>query len=640
MAFRINLSDGVDTINLYDGTDSQVREGGFGLPPPASVTSFIGNPSFDGNRMARSRRGNRIITMSTKIVGSSLSDLKDNIRTINRLLNDAEKRVLQGYGSQVFLEYQWADTINESVFYDVLRGDLAMPAGFQSQPMQGGFTILNAQLSLICKPFGRFTNQNIAQATLENSQSEFLISQSHLTDNSEQVLNAANDWEAQTFTIGGSNVTLVAAAILCYRGAADVLGDITFAIYAADGAHKPTGSALATGTTTGNNINDEGSGAHPAWLRCIFDASVILTATVKYALVVHGASLDGANVLNWRADNAAGFANGQRAFSVDGGGSWTADATDDMDFAIFVEATDANYQDIETDNTFGDVPAALFQKIAQASATGTEKVWVAKRSGLRQLDNLWIEGEDASANDLGGVSVILLQNQPMLESGISGDMFFQGWHFSGIATVAAGQSLTRWDWTINDVPRGQFRVLARIRTISDDANDFDHVGFGFGWSYGDKTYTPTTAQSEFFTVAANNTWQTLDLGVIDIPPIAESDIAITNVFTLQLFTQAIDALTQSENYRWNVDYIFLLPLDEGLVILDAAAADVIGIDSITDPANVFIMDSVDRIEDFPDPTGRPFMLGREPTRIYVLRDDVIGVTFASDIKYQARFMVV
>ncbi len=640
MAFRINLSNGVDTINLYDGTDSQVREGGFGLPPPASVTSFIGNPSFDGNRMARSRRGNRVITMSTKIVGSSLSDLKDNIRTINRLLNDAEKRVLQGYGSQVFLEYQWGDTINESVFYDVLRGDLAMPAGFQSQPMQGGFTILNARLSLICKPFGRFTNQNIAQATLENSQSEFTQQQNHITDNAEHLMNAANDWEAQTFTIGGSNKTIVAAAIKVRTLVGDNPGDIIFEIYAADGAHKPTGSALATGTTSGNNINKHTASTYASWLFCEFDSSVELTATNKYALVIHGAGIGAGDVLYWKADNAAGFANGQRAFSVDGGGSWTADATDDMDFAIFVAATDENFQDIETDNTFGDVPAALFQKIAQASATGTEKVWIAKRSGLRQLDDLWIEGEDAVGNDLGGVNAVIVQNQPMFEDGISGDMFFQGWHLSGVGTVAAGQPLTRWDWIINDVPRGQFRVLARVRTISDDANDFDHVGFGFGWSYGDKTYTPTTAQSEFFTVAANNTWQTLDLGVIDIPPIAESDIAITNLFTLQLFTQAIDALTQSENYRWNVDYIFLLPLDEGLVILDAAAADVIGIDSITDPANVFIMDTSNRIEDFPDPTGRPFMLGREPTRIYVLRDDVIGVTFASDIKYQSRFMVV
>ena len=638
MAFRINLSDGVDTINLYDGTDSQVREGGFGLPPPASVTSFIGNPSFDGNRMARSRRGNRVITMATKIVGSSLSDLKDNIRTINRLLNDAEKRVLQGYGSQVFLEYQWGDTINESVFYDVLRGDLAMPAGFQSQPMQGGFTILNARLSLVCKPYGRFTNQNIAQVTLENSQSAYEVQQSHITDNTGWTMNAANDWEAQTFTIGGSNKTIVAAAIKCNRLVGDVLGDITFAIYAADGAHKPTGSVLATGTTSGNTIND--AAAYANWLFCIFDSSVTLTATAKYALVIHGVSLDGANELSWRADNAAGFANGQRAFSVDGGGSWTADATDDFDFAIFIAGTSENFQDITTTAGHGDVSAKLFQKIAQSSATGTEKVWVAKRSGLRQLDDLWIEGEDAVGTDIGGAGIIIVQNEPMLEAGLSGDMFFRGQHFNAGAGPAAPLDLTRWDFQLNDVPRGQFRVLARVRTISDDVADFDHVSFGFGWSYGDKTYTPTTAQSEFYTVAANNAFETLDLGVVDIPPLAESDIAITNVFTLRIFTQTLDQLTINENYQWDVDYIFLLPIDEGLVILDAAAADVIGIDSITDPANVFIMDSVDRIEDFPDPTGRPFSLGREPTRIYVLRDDVIGVTFASDIKYQARFMVV
>ena len=96
----------------------------------------------------------------------------------------------------------------------------------------------------------------------------------------------------------------------------------------------------------------------------------------------------------------------------------------------------------------------------------------------------------------------------------------------------------------------------------------------------------------------------------------------------------------NENYQWDVDYIFLLPLDEGVVIIDQVdLADVLGIDAITDPPNVFITDSVDRIEDFPDYVGNPFLLGREPTRIYILRDDAVVVTFASDIKYQPRFMV-
>lgn len=638
--YRIKLSDGIDTIDLYGGSDTQVRDAGFGLLPPNAITSFIGNPTFDGNRLGQARYGNRTISLTVKIVGTTVSDLKDNIRTVQRLLNDAQERTLLGFGSQVFLEYQWGDTINDSVFYDVIRGDLVLPRGFQTVTMSVGFTILDAQLNLICKPFARYIEQDIAQATLENSQSRFEVSQSHTSDNSTHVLNAANDWEAQTFTVGASAVTLVAAAIKCYRGAGDTLGDITFAIYAADASHLPTGSALATGATSGNNIHD-GSVLYPGWLFCVFDASVTLTATDKYALVVHGASLGAADALNWRVDTAAGFANGQRAFSTDGGSSWDADATDDFAFAIFIADTDENYQDITTAAAYGDAPAALFYKLAQTGATGTEKIWIAKRSGIRQLDALWIEGEDVdTATDLAGTGVVIVQQQPIFEAGISGDMYYQGWHKSGAGGVAADVSLTRWDWTINDVPRGQFRVLARVRIDNFDAADFDHISFGFGWSYGDKTYTPTGAQGEFFTVAADNTWQMLDLGVINIPPVAESDIAITNSFELRLFTQTEDSLTINEDYKWACDYIFLLPIDEGVVIVDQVdTGDVVASDGITDPPNVFILSATNVIEDFPDYVGNPFQLGRESTRIYVLRDDAKTVTFSSNVKFQPRFMV-
>lgn len=625
MAFRINLSDGVDTINLFDGTDAQVREGGFGLPPPVSVTSFIGNPAFDGNRMARSRRGNRTLTISTKIVGSSLSDLKDNIRTINRLLNDAEKRTLLGYGSQVFLEYQWADTINESVFYDVLRGDLAMPAGFQSQPMQNGFTIIDARLTLTCKPYGRFTDINIAQETLENTSILQEAVSYKVSGNDTHELNAANDWEAQTFTVGASGITAIGASIQVFRGIADVPGNIDYEIYAVDGASQPTGGALASGQTSANAISDDNGVFN--WLFCEFDLPVDLTAATEYALVIHGDDLAVAVNLFWKVDIAAGYADGNRVFSVDGGASWTDDLTDDFMFVILAQTTDANYQDIETDDTFGDVPAALFTKIAQTGATGTEKVWVAKRSGLRQKDKLWIDGiETSSQTDASPVNGTVTFSFPAPDVTLLVD--------AGVGNVATDTLIGRLNWTLNDLPRGQFRVLARIN-MSEVARQV----IGFGWAYGDKTLTPVFP-GDYKHASSDGVDEVIDFGVIDLPPIAESDIAISNSLELRLFCFNDDTLLNGTTYGWTVDWLFLLPIDEGVVILDAAAADVIGIDGITDPANVFIMDTEDRVEAFPDPTGRPFSLGREPTRIYVLRDDVRTVTFSQDLKYEARFMVI
>ena len=166
--FRLKLSDGTTTIDLYGGSDSVVRQGGLNMPPPKVKSSYVNNPFSDGGRLAASRYENRIITLNTKIWGSSLSDLKSNVRSILRLLNDAEKRALSGYGSQVYLEYQWGDTAGQSTFFDVLRGDLSMPKDYLSAPLSKGYYIPDAQITLVCKPFGRYSNQDINQDTLEN----------------------------------------------------------------------------------------------------------------------------------------------------------------------------------------------------------------------------------------------------------------------------------------------------------------------------------------------------------------------------------------------------------------------------------------------------------------------------------------
>jgi len=102
-----------------------------------------------------------------------------------------------------------------------------------------------------------------------------------------------------------------------------------------------------------------------------------------------------------------------------------------------------------------------------------------------------------------------------------------------------------------------------------------------------------------------------------------------------------DFITANSVHRWDVDFIFLLPIDEGVVIIDDVDADdIIAVDGISDPPGVFIIDGSGNVEDTPDYVGKPFTLGRESTRLYALRDDAKGVTFTSDVKYQPLFMVI
>ena len=70
-----------------------------------------------------------------------------------------------------------------------------------------------------------------------------------------------------------------------------------------------------------------------------------------------------------------------------------------------------------------------------------------------------------------------------------------------------------------------------------------------------------------------------------------------------------------------------------------AADDIIAIDGWTDPPNVFKIAS-DKITDYPSYVGAPFLLGRDNTRIYILRDDAIAVTFTVDTNYQPRRLTI
>ncbi|KKL63201.1 hypothetical protein LCGC14_2177470 [marine sediment metagenome] len=470
--FIIKLSDGTVTIDLYGGSDSLLMEGGLSLPPPRVRANFISNPFMDGANLASSRYENRPISLRIRIDGSSQSDLQTNVRTINRLLNDAEKRTLLGYGDQVYLEYQWGNTAGQSVYFDVLRGDLAMPGNFSSVQLGGSNVVIDAVINLTCKPFGRYTNQTETQTVIEN-----------------------------------------------------------------------------------------------------YDY-----------------------------------------------------ATDSAD----------NYMDITTSASYGDQPAKMYIKFVMANCSGSKKVWVAKRSGDRYNDTLWYEGEsETSSTDIEGNCTFTDESL----AGASAGKYIKT-AFLKAGVVSADTEIARHNYNLTGPPRGKFRVLIYCRVDAQDANDFDHMSWGFGWSYGSKTFTPSESLGEYYENAVNDTWEILDLGILEIPPIAESDIAGLSTFQLRIYQYATGALTQNENYDWELDFIFLVPLDEGLVIINSTAADATyAIDGITNPSNVYRISS-DLVNDYPTYVGSPFILGREITRIYMLRDDGKTVTFTTDVTYQPQFMVV
>jgi len=146
-------------------------------------------------------------------------------------------------------------------------------------------------------------------------------------------LNHANDWAGQTF-IAMKSYTLNRIDMWFKKNIGDFVGDILFGLYNVDGNGHPdiVGGALATGT-----IPDADVPTSYAWNPCSMSEFNVVFNT-KYAIVVHGFSLNLGNVIIMSYDNYIGlsdYAGGDMEWSTDGGGAWATTATADLLFRCY-----------------------------------------------------------------------------------------------------------------------------------------------------------------------------------------------------------------------------------------------------------------------------------------------------------------
>ncbi|MCK9341498.1 MAG: hypothetical protein M0P37_07090, partial [Synergistaceae bacterium] len=132
----------------------------------------IGNPSKDiirhGQRISSIKRNNRLITLRCRITAESNSELRDRVDAIERLLHNAETRYQSGYGDSVYLEYQWGSTTGQNVYFDVIHGELQLPPDVQSVTLKQNY-IVNARIVLECEPFARYADKDLPRASVMNS---------------------------------------------------------------------------------------------------------------------------------------------------------------------------------------------------------------------------------------------------------------------------------------------------------------------------------------------------------------------------------------------------------------------------------------------------------------------------------------
>ncbi len=303
--------------------------------------------------------------------------------------------------------------------------------------------------------------------------------------------------------------------------------------------------------------------------------------------------------------------------------------------------TGKNYTDITSINGDMDAPAQI--KLAPTGASGSQKTYIATRSGTRRTDILWRQGEGRdSFTSLETDADFSLTEATVVDANASDGNVSRS-RLDGGGNIAK-EFKGRLNFVLAGPPRGLFRVLARVKATASTAavDPLTDTSFYLGWSFGKVSHTPTIGTVPLgadHLPTADDTYEVMDLGEIRILPTSEPDGQTLSDFELRIFLGMENAKSGvTVDTDWFVDYVFLLPADESVAIINnVGATDRILIDSQSPHPHIFILDSSDRVQGVADYVGRPAMISKQDSRIYILRADVPGVTFAFSGIYVPRY---
>ena len=319
-----------------------------------------------------------------------------------------------------------------------------------------------------------------------------------------------------------------------------------------------------------------------------------------------------------------------------------------------------NYLDLT--NVGGTHGAKLRLRIADPGGwSGPARMWIARRSGSRRTDALFYQGESGATSS----------GQPPF---VGGNPTWAGANVADPDASGSGGNVARMMWStrasayevVSDdtpaglveivipgvsVPHGLFRVLARVRVggnpysgpfVAEHYDTETAMAFGLGYTFGGRVREPSADDRVY--LQELDSFQTVDLGELTIPPMALPEDYLSPDLSLRVhgtftppgpFTDSVNSRYYSVN--WDVDYVMLLPIDEGAVIVDGVdSTHRVLIDSLSDTPGVYLLDVADVVQRYADFTGGPFGLGAEDTRIYVVRDepsDPTAVRFSVNASY-------
>jgi hypothetical protein len=220
---------------------------------------------------------------------------------------------------------------------------------------------------------------------------------SEVTSTSNQI--RAAYWFTQTITpVNAHNITKVKLWI--DKNGSFGLTSVTVAIYAVNpSTHKPTGSALCSGSVLAENINSAYNGV-PTEIVLAY----ALSADVEYAIVVYSNS---GSFYTYLYGGTTGYTRGQVFKSINSGSTWTAVSSTDL---LFIEYDDTP--------TIVDPPASIDYPSSDIYG---------------EFDPVWEAVPDASYYDL----------QQSIDAGANWTTVYSGANLSWPARVPNGSYIYR-----------------------------------------------------------------------------------------------------------------------------------------------------------------------------------------------------
>ena len=624
MAWTVKLTDGTTTVDLNDGTATFLNLDGLYAPPPDRNQSLTG-PSLlrHGEDIVLQSYGNRTVSISLGLKATAGSALGSLVGTIWDILRKAEEFHVQGFGTQVQLQYQW-EGATSPVYFNVLTGAFDLTRNLHSPYLLIGTRIRAARMELLCEPFAVGTAESVENyianpsfeigtgtanwtADLGTGTAAWTTAQSKYGTASLGITRSAgteHNWMYQALTTaftGGDNIsasvwirpqalsgTLDARMrLLAYSTAGVLLGTIGTAVV------STVGTAFVQAKITGQVCTTD-TGTVYCHIGIFSTSSGTGTAQFDGILVVKSATVPNA------------FVSGR-------------DIGNHFDNASQVHT---NYVDIY--DVPGDVPAAAQIRVAETEAM--TDMWIGARHAGRMRDgSLIAEGE--SFTGAGWTSTINIWGTHESNGSVGLSTAFDA--------VGSAASPTTSTYNITTPSIGQYKVLARVGMTGTGT-----MRLGVGWVYGSASRLPSA--TAHYVKVGSGTYTYYDLGVFSIPPVTTPIGGTIGSLTLRL-AYYMESTVVGTTGRLVVDYIHLMPMDMGAgYVSKTGNADVVLVDSRSNPRALWLLNTADKVQSFPaNQQGDPPKAHPKGSRYYILGDPTgtdIGTGFAVKITYVSRFL--